>query len=80
MCLESVAGGNGRRYYHINFTMKTKGADDCNCCGEDLFFTQVKIEGVELEVSYFCMVAPTDNGIVYSFLTYISFKYLIAYP
>ncbi|KAE8779246.1 hypothetical protein D1007_47785 [Hordeum vulgare] len=38
VCLESVAGGNGRRYYHINFTMKTKGADDFNCGGEDLFF------------------------------------------
>ncbi|KAE8779989.1 hypothetical protein D1007_46955 [Hordeum vulgare] len=38
LCLESVAADNGRRYYHINFTMKTKGADDFNCGGEDLFF------------------------------------------
>lgn len=77
-----VTGGNGRRY-HVNFTMNTKGADDSNSGGEDLFFAEVTIKGgeyVELVVSCFCMVKPTDNGIVYSFLTYILFKYPIAYP
>ena len=72
MCLKSVAGGNGHRYYHINFTMKTKGADDSNSGGEDLFFAEVKIKGgeyVELVVSCFCMVEPTDNGVVYSSFT-----------
>ncbi|XBI84316.1 hypothetical protein VPH35_092651 [Triticum aestivum] len=65
---ESVAGGNGHRYYHINFTMKTKGADDSNSVGEDLFFAEVKIKGgeyVELVVSCFCMVEPNDNGHCY---------------
>ncbi|KAM3260491.1 hypothetical protein ACQJBY_051636 [Aegilops geniculata] len=68
VCLKSVAGGNGHRYYHINLTMKTKGADDSNCGGEDLFFAEVKIKGgeyVELVVSCFCMVEPTDNGHCY---------------
>ncbi|EMS46430.1 hypothetical protein TRIUR3_01278 [Triticum urartu] len=47
VCLKSVAGGNGHRYYHINLTMKTKGADDSNCGGGDLFFAEVKIKGGE---------------------------------
>ncbi|KAI4985054.1 hypothetical protein ZWY2020_017684 [Hordeum vulgare] len=67
-CFESVSGGNGRRYYHIDFTMKTKGADDCNSGGEDLFFAEVTIKGgeyVELVASCFCMVKPTDNGQCY---------------
>jgi hypothetical protein len=46
--------------------MKTKGAEDGI---DDLFFAEVTFkrgEYSELVVSCFCMVKPTDNGIVCS--------------
>jgi hypothetical protein len=35
--------GRSRSYYHINFTMKAKGADDSNCGIDDLFFAEITI-------------------------------------
>ncbi|CAM0876406.1 unnamed protein product [Alopecurus aequalis] len=61
----SVQGASdpGRVHYHINFTMKTKGADDPTRVIDDLFFAEVTKRGrKELVVSCFCRVNPTDNG------------------
>ena len=47
--------------------MKTKGADDSNCGIDELFFAEVTInhgEHIEMVVSCFDMVKPSDNGIV----------------
>jgi hypothetical protein len=49
--------------------MKAKGADDSNCGIDDLFFSEITInrgECIEMVVSCFSRVKPTDNGIVYS--------------
>jgi len=56
------------KYYHLNFTMKTKGADDFVCGTDDLFFVEIKLmqgEHEELAVSRFCIVKPNDNGHCY---------------
>ncbi|XP_037438434.1 uncharacterized protein LOC119306268 [Triticum dicoccoides] len=68
VCFESVHAPNDhtRLYHHINFTAKTKGADDDSNCGiEDLFFAELmweRGERIELVVSCFCVLKPTDNG------------------
>ncbi|KAM3278350.1 hypothetical protein ACQJBY_045916 [Aegilops geniculata] len=68
VCFESVHGPNDhtRLYHHINFTAKTKAADDDSNCGiEDLFFAELmweRGERIELVVSCFCVLKPTDNG------------------
>lgn len=56
------------KYYHLNFTMKIKGADDFDCGTDDLYFVEIKNvhgEHEELVVSRFCIVKPNDNGHCY---------------
>ncbi|KAM0860222.1 hypothetical protein ACQ4PT_046686 [Festuca glaucescens] len=58
------ASDHSRMHYHINFTIKTKGADGSTCVIDDLFFAEVTFKPghAELVVSCFCTVKPTDNG------------------
>lgn len=59
------------RFYHLNFTAKTKGAGDFDSGMDNLFFAELMPmsgEYVEMVVSSFCMVKPSDNGTVYSYL------------
>lgn len=62
VCYEVIYEGN-RRYYHINFTTRTKGAKTT----DNLFFAEVKRmpEDENLVVSCTCMVDPFDNGHCY---------------
>lgn len=53
-------------YYHLNFTTKTKGADDFHGGINNLFFaevTRIKGETVEYVLNCLCMVKRNDNGI-----------------
>ncbi|XP_051204894.1 uncharacterized protein [Lolium perenne] len=56
------------KYYHLNFTMKTKGADHFDYGTDDLFFVEIELmqgEHEELVVSRFCIITPNDNGHCY---------------
>lgn len=56
------------RFYHLNFTAKTKGAGDFDSGMDNLFFAELMPmsgEYVEMVVSSFCMVKPSDNGHCY---------------
>ncbi|CAM0876408.1 unnamed protein product [Alopecurus aequalis] len=61
---QSVQGAINNVHYHINFTAKTKGADDSTRVIDDLFFAELthKRGQAEYLVSCFCTVKPTDNG------------------
>ncbi|KAF2920273.1 hypothetical protein DAI22_08g197650 [Oryza sativa Japonica Group] len=52
-------------YYHLNFTTKTKEADDLDAGIDNLFFVEIRRSGrgkhEEMLVNCFCMVNPTDN-------------------
>ncbi|XP_037418832.1 uncharacterized protein LOC119283356 [Triticum dicoccoides] len=60
-------------YYHLNFTTKTKGADDFHGGINNLFFaevTQIKGESAEYVLNCFCMVKRNDNGRCYECMNY----------
>ncbi|KAF7055341.1 hypothetical protein CFC21_062885 [Triticum aestivum] len=60
-------------YYHLNFTTKTKGADDFHGGINNLFFaevTQIKGESAEYVLNCFCMVKRNDNGRCYECMYY----------
>uniref|UniRef100_A0A8R7UBI5 DUF3615 domain-containing protein n=1 Tax=Triticum urartu TaxID=4572 RepID=A0A8R7UBI5_TRIUA len=51
-------------YYHLNFTTKTKGADDFHGDANNLFFAEVaRIKGEKVEYVLNClhMVKQNDN-------------------
>ncbi|XBI69674.1 hypothetical protein VPH35_064326 [Triticum aestivum] len=60
-------------YYHLNFTTKTKRADDFHGDINNLFFAEVtQIEGENEEYVLNCirMVKPSDNGRCYGCMSY----------
>ncbi|XP_071674740.1 uncharacterized protein [Lolium perenne] len=63
-CAVQGASDHSRMHYHINFTLKTKGADGSTRVIDDLFFAEVTFMpgDKELVVSCFCTVKPTDKG------------------
>ncbi|XBH86931.1 hypothetical protein VPH35_074504 [Triticum aestivum] len=65
--------GCRRMYYHLNFTTKTKGADDFHGDANNLFFAEVaRIKGEKIEYVLNClyMVKHNDNGRCYGCMSY----------